>query len=257
MKAVILAGGLGRRMGGETADCPKPMMEVGGYPLLWHLMQLCSAQGVSEFIVALGPKGVRIKEFFLRYRVLQGNVSVDLRSGKTELHCQDAPDWRVHLIDTGLATMTGGRLKRLNSWLRDESYFLMTYGDGLADIDLRALEQFHVGHGRLATLTAVRIPERFGRLSLEDDTVTKFQEKPDNCCPWINGGFFVLSPKVLDYIEDDTSVWEREPLQRLCAEGELRAFRHEGFWSGCDTPDDLSYLESVWRGGHAPWKVER
>ena len=255
MKAVILAGGMGRRIGGQTSNCPKPLVEIGGYPLLWHLMQLCSAQGVSEFIVALGHGGERVKDYFLRYRALQDDVSVDLQSGKVEFHGQKAPDWRVHLIDTGLATMTGGRLKRLSSWLCDESHFLMTYADGLADIDLRALEQFHLGHGRLATLTAVRIPERFGRLSLEGDRVIMFHEKPDNCRPWINGGFFILNPKVLAYVEDDSTVWEREPLQRLCVEGELRAFRHDGFWSGCDTPDDLAYLESAWRGGHAPWKV--
>ena len=257
MKAVILAGGLGSRMGGETANRPKPMVEVGGNPILWHLMQLCSAQGVSEFFVALGHNGVSIKDYFLRYQALHNDVSIDLRSGKTEFHGQEAPDWRVHLIDTGLATATGGRLKRLSPWLCDEPYFLMTYGDGLADIDLRALEQFHVNHGRLATVTAVRVPERFGRLSLEGDMVTMFQEKPDNGRPWINAGFFVLSPKALDYIEDDTTVWEHEPLQRLCAKGELCAFRHEGFWSGLDTPSDLIYLESVKRSGRAPWKIAK
>ena len=255
MKAVILAGGLGSRMGLQTKNRPKPMVEVGGRPLLWHLMQLCSAQGVSDFIIALGHKGDRIKDYFLRYRAFQGDFSIDLRSEKIEFHCQEMPDWHLHLVDTGLGTMTGGRLKRLHSWLREERHFLMTYGDGLADIDLRALEQFHVQHGRLATITAVRIPERFGRLSLRGDTVMMFEEKPDNDRPWINGGFFVLSPKVLDYIEDDAMVWEREPLQRLCAEGQLRAFRHEGFWSGLDTPNDVSYLETLWSSGQAPWLI--
>jgi glucose-1-phosphate cytidylyltransferase len=236
---------------------PKPMLEVGGYPLLWHLMQLCSAQGVFEFIVALGYQGLVIKDYFLRCQALQHDLSIDLRSGKTEIHGQEGPDWRIHLIDTGASTMTGGRLKRLAPWLRGEPDFLMTYGDGLGNVDLRALEQYHASHGRLATLTAVRVPERFGRLTLDGDRVTSFQEKPDNRQPWVNGGFFVLSPKVLDYIEGDDTIWEREPLERLSADGELRAFRHYGFWSCVDTPGDLSHLDSIWRSGRIPWTLDK
>jgi len=252
MKAVILAGGQGTRMGSVTGDCPKPMVEVGGRPLLWHLMGLCSAQGVvSEFIVALGYKGAVIKDYFLSYPAC--DVSIDLRSGEAHIHTQQSPGWRIHLVNTGLTTNTGGRLKRLASWLRSERHFLMTYGDGLANIDLRALEQHHISHGRLATVTAVRVPERFGRLVLDGDRVTKFREKPDH---WINGGFFILSSKVLDYIDDDTTIWEHEPLERLCAEGQLMAYKHEGFWNGMDTPADLAYLESVWRNGRAPWMLD-
>src|SRR5262245_33535254 len=187
MKAVILAGGIGSRMGRLTDNCPKPMVEVGGRPFLWHLMQFCSAHGVSDFIVALGHHGARIKDYFLRYQVLQNNISIDLRSGQTKFDCPAAPDWRVHLIDTGLKTMTGGRLRRLRRWLNEEQHFLMTYGDGLADIDLRALEKFHLQHGRLATVTAVRIPDRFGHLSLNGDMVMTYEEKPKNDRTWING----------------------------------------------------------------------
>jgi glucose-1-phosphate cytidylyltransferase len=245
MKAVILAGGRGTRMGDKTAECPKPMIEVAGRPLLWHLMNLCSMHGISEFIIALGYRGSQIKDYFCRYGILNNDVSVDLGSGQVQFLTNNAPNWRVHLIDTGPATMTGGRLKRLAYWLRTESHFLMTYGDGLADINLKALEEFHIGHGRLATITAVQVPERFGRLTLKDDEVTVFREKSDDDRPWINGGFFVLNPKVLHYIEDDSSVWEKEPLRRLCIDHELRAFRHKGFWCGADTPADLDYLESV------------
>jgi glucose-1-phosphate cytidylyltransferase len=206
-------------------------------------MQFCSAHGVSEFILALGYQGPVIKDYF---QPLQPDLSLDLRSGKTEIDRQEGPDWRIHFIDTGSSTMTGGRLKRLAHWLRDEPHFLMTYGDGLANINLRALEQYHASHGRLATVTAVRVPERFGRLTLDGDKVTSFQEKPDDGRPWVNGGFFVLSPKTLDYIEGDDTIWEQEPLERLSTDGELRAFRHDGFWSCVDTPGDLSYLESIW-----------
>jgi glucose-1-phosphate cytidylyltransferase len=257
MKAVILAGGLGTRMGSETVDRPKPMIEVGGYPLLWHVMRLCAAQGVTEFIVALGYKGFMIKDYFLRYRTLQHDLSIDLESGELTVHRHECPKWRVHMVDTGLLTMTGGRLKRLAGWLKNESHFLMTYGDGLADVDLCALEKFHLAHGRPATLTAVRVPERFGRLTLDGDTVMEFHEKPEDGRSWVNGGFFVLNPEVLDYIDDDETVWEYEPLQRLSAEGQLMAYRHEGFWSGMDTPGDLIFLESEWRDGQAPWVLDK
>ena len=213
MKAVILAGGQGTRIG--SVDFPKPMIEVGGRPLLWHLMQVCSVQGVvSEFVVALGYKGAMIKDYFLNYPALENDVSIDLGSGEAHVHHQRSPDWRIHFIDTGPTTNTGGRLKRLQPWLHSEPYFLMTYGDGLANIDLRALEQHHISHGRLATVTTVRVPERFGRLVLEGDRVIKFQEKPKS---WINGGFFILSPEVFNYLDDDNSIWEREPLERTSA----------------------------------------
>jgi glucose-1-phosphate cytidylyltransferase len=256
MKAVILAGGLGERMGDMTTAQPKPMLKVGDRPLLWHLMQLCAAQGSSEFLVALGYKGMEIKDYFVRYGPLERDVSLDLDKGTAVFHEASAPDWQIHLIDTGTFTMTGGRLKRLRRWLDAEPYFLMTYGDGLADVDLRALERFHIGHGRLATMTAVRVPERFGRLSLDGDRVTAFQEKPDADRPWINAGFFLLSPKVLDYIDNDATVFEREPLERLCAEDQLRAFSHDGFWSCVDMPRDLAFLETAWRSGRPPWQVE-
>ena len=255
MKVAMLVGGKGSRMGQATAEGPKPILEVAGQPILWHLMQLCAAQGVSEFVLALGYKGNRIRDYFLR-RAVGGNdppteyVEVDF-PGET------APVRRVHLVDTGVDTMTGGRLKRLKPWLNGAPHFLMTYGDVLADVDLGALERFHVAHGRLATVTAARVPDRFGRLSLDGDMVTKFEEKPSEDRPWINGGFFVLSPAIFDYIDDDTTMWERRPLERLCAEGEVRAFRHEGFWSTLDTPADLSYLRSVSRDGYFPWKSER
>ena len=256
MKAVILAGGLGTRMGSQTVERPKPMVEVGGHPLLWHLMRLCAAQGVCEFLVALGYKGSMIKDYFLRFEALQHDLSIDLASGAVDVHRRRTPEWRVHLIDTGQATMTGGRLKRLAAWLQDEPHFLMTYGDGLADVDLQALERYHESHGRLATVTAVRVPARFGQMKLNGEAVREFREKPEDSGSWINGGFFILSPKVLDYVAGDETVWEHEPMQRLSTEGQLMAFRHEGFWSGMDTPSDLAYLESVWREGSAPWMRE-
>jgi glucose-1-phosphate cytidylyltransferase len=256
MKAVILAGGKGTRMGLATVDRPKPMIELGGRPLIWHLMRLCSAQGITEFLIALGYKGEVIKDYFLNSRALQHDSSADLGNGAVAIPDQQMPNWRVHLIDTGATTNTGGRLRRLASWLHNEPHFLMTYGDGLANVDLVALEQYHISHGRLATVTAVRVPERFGRLALDDDgVVVGFKEKPDDDPVWINGGFFVLSPKVLNYIEADDVAWEREPMQRLCSEGELMAFRHKGFWSGLDTPTDLAYLESIWSSGEAPWMI--
>ncbi len=242
MKVVILAGGLGTRMGSGPSQTPKPLVEIGDKPVLSHLMELCATQGATEFIVALGHNRNKIEDYF-------GNASPSLRAPTQD---ERPVDWHVNLVDTGLDTMTGGRLKRLSIWLRGEPYFLMTYADGLANIDLGALERFHLGHGKLATITTVRVPERFGRVQLDGDVVASFQEKPDDR-PWINGGFFILSPRVLDYIEDDTTIWEREPLRRLCDEGQLNAFRHEGFWSCLDTPNDHAYLESLWRGGQAPW----
>ncbi len=252
MKAAMLVGGKGSRMGQATAACPKPMLEVNGQPILWHLMQFCAAQGVSDFVLALGYEGNRIRDYLLRRRLSGNEAAVDVA-----FPGEIAAPRRVHLVDTGPDTMTGGRLKRLEPWLNDASHFLLTYGDVLADIDLGALERFHVAHGRLATVTAAHVPDRFGRLSLDGDAVIKFEKKPGKDRPWINGGFFVLSPKVFDYIDGDATMWEREPLERLCAEGEVRAFRHEGFWSTLDTPVDLSYLRSISRDRYLPWRSDR
>jgi len=254
MKAVILAGGLGTRLSEETVVRPKPMLEIGGRPILWHIMQIFAAHGVSEFVICLGYKGYVIKEFFLNYRLHLSDVTVELGSGHIDFHRSAAEDWRVSLIETGDATMTGGRLKRVRDYLGDEDFF-MTYGDGVADIDLTALEAFHRAHGRLATLTAVVPPGRFGALDLEGDAVRCFREKPAGDGAAINGGFFVLSPRVLDRIEGDATVWENEPLERLAREGELRAYQHGGFWQAMDTLRDKKHLEELWAGGTAPWKV--
>jgi len=253
MKAVILAGGLGTRMGSETSHRPKPMVEVGGIPLLYHLMAMCAAQGVDEFIVALGYKAAVVKDYFLHFNAIQHDITVDLASGDVQYHRQPTQGWKVHLIDTGLETMTGGRIRRLAPRLAGESHFLMTYGDGLANVDLNALEAFHISHGRPATVTAVPMPERFGRLVLDGDQVLAFAEKPKRSATWINGGFFILNSCVLDLIKDDETVWEREPVERLSASGDLMAYRHDDFWSGMDTPNDLAYLECLWRDGTAPW----
>jgi glucose-1-phosphate cytidylyltransferase len=253
MKAVILAGGLGTRMGSETSLRPKPMLEVGGIPLISHLMALCAAQNVSEFIVALGYKASIVKEYFLHFNAIQHDISVDLASGDVQYHRQAAENWKVHLVDTGLETMTGGRIRRLARFLEDDPYFLVTYGDGLANIDLAALERFHVEHGRPATVTAVRMPERFGRLVLDGEQVVAFAEKPERSATWINGGFFILDRRCIDLIAGDSTVWEREPVERLAASGDLMAYRHDDFWCGMDTPNDLSYLENLWREGNAPW----
>jgi glucose-1-phosphate cytidylyltransferase len=253
MKAVILAGGLGTRMGSETNHRPKPMVEVGGIPLIYHLMAMCAAQGVDEFVVALGYKAAAIKDYFLHFNAIQHDITVDLASGAVDFHRQPTQGWKVHLIDTGLETMTGGRIRRLAPWLAGESHFLMTYGDGLANVDLRALESFHLAHGRPATVTAVRMPERFGRLVLDGEQVIAFAEKPERSATWISGGFFVLDSSVLNLIEGDDTVWERGPVERLAASGDLMAYRHEDFWCGMDTPNDQAFLENLWREGSAPW----
>lgn len=255
MKTIILAGGLGTRLAEETVVKPKPMVEVGGKPILWHLMNIYSAHGFNEFIVALGYKGEVIKEYFLNFHALNANLSVDLSTGRhTAQHSAPTP-WNVHLVDTGLNTQTGGRIKRLASWLGEDDTFLLTYGDGLGDVDLSALLAFHKGHGKLATITAVRPPARFGGLALEGDRVVRFAEKPQTGEGWINGGFFVLDRRVLDYITGDATLWELDPLERLAMEGQLQAFRHEGFWQPMDTLREKHLLESLWETGKAPWKV--
>ena len=252
MKAVILAGGLGTRIAEESDQRPKPMVEVGGRPLLWHIMKIYSGHGVKDFIVCLGYKGYVIKEFFFNYYRHMADMHVDLRTGEHRLFSSQSEDWRVTLIDTGLHTLTGGRLKRVAPHL-DET-FCLTYGDGLADIDISAEIKFHRRHGKLATVAAVQPPGRFGVLNMTGDgQVTRFEEKPSQEGGWINGGFFVLEPGVLDYIDGDDSSWEREPLRNLTRDSQLAAFPHKGFWQPCDTLRDKRKLESLWEAGNAPW----
>jgi glucose-1-phosphate cytidylyltransferase len=253
MKVAILAGGYGTRLQEETTTRPKPMVEVGGRPLLWHIMKSYHSFGFSDFIVLLGYKGEVIKDYFLHYRHRANDLTIDTRTGETIVHDGGHEDWTVHLLDTGLQTMTGGRMRRLAPIVGHET-FMLTYGDGLVDADLRKVLEFHKRMGRLATVTAVRPPARFGGLHFDGDLVSKFDEKPQIGEGWINGGFFVLEPKVLDYIDGDATTWEREPLERLAAEGQLAAYRHESFWQCVDTMRDLNLLESMWQSGTAPWK---
>ena len=255
MKAVILAGGFGSRLSEETVLRPKPMVEIGGKPILWHIMNIFAASNVTEFIIALGYKGEYIKEYFLNFYALNNNISIDLATGKTLIHDGNQPKWKIHLIDTGLYTQTGGRLKRLRPWLDPDETFLFTYGDGVADLDLKALIQFHAAHGKLATVTTVRPPARFGRIAFRDNQVTNFSEKSDASEGWINGGFFVLHPRAIDYIDDDQTIWEREPVERLAKDGQLMGFRHTGFWSCMDTLKEKNILEELWNTGQALWKI--
>jgi glucose-1-phosphate cytidylyltransferase len=253
VKVVILAGGFGSRLSEETDTKPKPMVEIGGRPILWHIMKIYGAQGFNEFVVALGYKGDVIKRFFLDYHRLTSDLSVAVETGEVTVHNRAHDPWTVHLVDTGLETITGGRLKRLAAWLADET-FMLTYGDGVADVDLSALLRFHHEQHRLATVTAVRPPARFGALRFEGHRIAEFTEKPQIGEGWINGGFFVLEPPVLDYIEGDATHLEREPLERLALEGQLVAFRHDGFWQSMDTLRDVRLLNSLWDSGAAPWK---
>ncbi len=254
MKALILAGGFGSRLSEETVVKPKPMVEVGGKPILWHIMNIYAAQGVNEFVVALGYKGEVIKEYFLNFYAFNNDISIDLVEGKTVIHDGNQPAWKLHLVDTGLETMTGGRIKRLGPWLDDEP-FMLTYGDGVADVDIGSLLEFHKSHGKLATVTIVRPPARFGGVSLEGDRISSFTEKPQTGEGWINGGFFVLEPGALEYIVDDETIWERDPLEGLARDGELMAFRHTGFWQPMDTLREKHLLDRLWQSGEAPWKV--
>jgi glucose-1-phosphate cytidylyltransferase len=255
MKAVILAGGLGTRISEETSVRPKPMIEIGGKPILWHIMKIYSAHGVNEFIICCGYKGYVIKEYFANYFLHMSDVTFDMRSNEMEVHQRNAEPWRVTLVDTGEETMTGGRLKRVAGYLKEEDAFCFTYGDGVGDVDITALVAFHRKQRVLATLTATLPPGRFGALRFEGDLVGSFQEKPAGDGAMINGGFFVLSPKVIDHLRDDTTVWEREPLEELAASGQLAAYRHSGFWQPMDTLRDKNYLEELWSSGKAPWKV--
>jgi glucose-1-phosphate cytidylyltransferase len=254
LKTVILAGGRGTRITEESVLKPKPMIEIGGRPILWHIMKLYGAHGIREFIICCGYKGYVIKEYFANYFLHSSDVTIDLSNNSMEIHSNKAEPWRITLVDTGEDCMTGGRLKRVAPYLNDQDAFCFTYGDGVADVDLGVLIRFHQSHGRLATVTAVKPPGRFGALSLEGHTISAFQEKPAGDGAWINGGFFVLSPKTLDFIEDDQTVWEREPMERLARDDQFRAFFHEGFWQPMDTLRDKGLLEDLWQSGQAPWK---
>ena len=255
MKSIILAGGFGTRISEETITKPKPMVEIGGRPILWHIMNIYATYEITEFIIALGYKGDLIKEYFLNFYALNNNVSIDLETGSTTVHDGRQPKWKIHLVDTGLHTKTGGRLKRLEQWLGDDETFMMTYGDGVGNIDIGELLTCHQKHGRLATVTAVRPPARFGEMVFSGSQVTRFIEKPQASAGWINGGYFVLNRKVLEYVDNDQTVWESEPLDQLAINAQLMAFFHEGFWQPMDTLRDRKHLEELWASGNAPWKV--
>jgi glucose-1-phosphate cytidylyltransferase len=254
VKVVILAGGVGSRLSEETEVRPKPMVEVGGHPILWHIMKHYGHYGFKEFIVALGYRGGDIKRYFLDYHSLNGSMTFDFARGHVETHEREADDWVVRLIDTGLDTNTGGRIKRLEPWLSSAT-FMVTYGDGVSDVDLRALLGFHKSHGRIATVTAVRPPARFGGLVFDGDLVAEFTEKPQIGEGWINGGFLVFEPALFSYLDDDTSVLERDALERLAEARQLAAYRHESFWQCMDTLRDKRLLESMWHENRAPWRV--
>ena len=255
MKAVILAGGLGTRFAEETSVRPKPMIEIGGRPILWHIMKIYAAHGIADFIICCGYKGYIIKEYFANYFLHMSDVTFDLAKNEMRVHQQRSEPWTVTLVDTGDETMTGGRLRRVADHVRDEEFFLFTYGDGVGDIDVTASIDFHRRHGRVATLTATYPPGRFGAVSMREGQVLEFLEKPQGDGGMINGGFFVLSPRVLDYISDDTTTWEQEPLMTLAKEGELMAYQHHGFWQPMDTLRDKQQLVAMWEAGEAPWRT--
>lgn len=255
MKTVILAGGLGTRISEESHLKPKPMIEIGEHPILWHIMKIYSHHGFNDFVVCLGYKGYLIKEYFANYFLHNSDVTIDLKENSVEIHNSKTEPWKVTLVDTGLHTQTGGRLQRVRQHLGDSTFF-MTYGDGVADIDLKRLLEFHRRSGKKATVTAVQPPGRFGALALDDSgSVRTFQEKPEGDGAWINGGFFVLEPEVVDYVDDDSVLWEKQPLARLTSESQLGAFRHSGFWKAMDTLRDKTELEERWRAGKAEWNL--
>ncbi len=256
MKAVILAGGLGTRISEETHLKPKPMIEIGGKPVLWHIMKMYSHHGIHDFIICCGYKGYLIKEYFANYFLHMSDVTFDMTKNSMEVHQRHAEPWRVTLVDTGESTMTGGRLKRVKSYLDESQDFCFTYGDGVSSVDITALLAFHAKHGKQATLTAVYPPGRFGALDIDESSKVKsFEEKPKGDGAMINGGFFVLSPKVLDLIDDDKTIWERRPLEQLAKRGELMAYQHTGFWQPMDTLRDKTLLEDLWSGDRAPWRA--
>lgn len=255
MKAVILAGGYGTRLSEETLIKPKPLVEIGGKPILWHIMKCYSHYDINEFIICCGYKGYMIKEYFANYILHMSDVTIDMTNNSMEVHQQYTEPWRVTLVDTGENTLTGGRLKRVGKYIQDDDFFFFTYGDGLSDVDFSKEANFHTSHGKLATILAVRPPGRYGALTIKDTKVCGFEEKPSGDGGWINGGFFILSPGVLDYISGDQSSWEREPIENLAHDGELMAFKHYGFWQPMDTLREKNILESLWESGKAPWKV--
>jgi glucose-1-phosphate cytidylyltransferase len=255
MKAVILAGGLGTRLSEETVLRPKPMVEIGGKPILWHIMKIYSAHGINDFIICAGYKGYLIKEYFANYFLHMSDITIDMAKNTTEIHARHAEPWRVTVVDTGESTMTGGRLKRVREYIGDET-FCFTYGDGVSDVDITELVAFHETHGGAATLTAIQPPGRFGALVIAgaNTRITRFQEKPKGEGAWINGGFFVLKPGVLDTIADDSTIWERAPMDILAKNGQLHAYKHAGFWQAMDTLREKVHLEELWASGNAPWK---
>jgi glucose-1-phosphate cytidylyltransferase len=255
MKAVILAGGLGTRISEETSIKPKPMVEIGGKPILWHILKIYAAHGINDFVICCGYKGYVIKEYFANYFLHMSDVTFDMAHNSMQVHQRYAEPWKITLVDTGESTMTGGRLARVKEHIRDEEIFCFTYGDGVSDVDVSRLVEFHRQQGVLATLTATYPPGRFGALDITDNKVAAFKEKPKGDGGMINGGFFVLSPAVLELIDGDDCIWEREPLERLADSGQLAAYRHEGFWQPMDTLRDKTYLEELWQSGKAPWKV--
>lgn len=254
MKAVILAGGLGTRISEETQLKPKPLIEIGGMPILWHIMKIYSHYNINDFVICCGYKGYMIKEYFANYFLHMSDVTFDLEQNKMDVHHKTVEPWKITLVDTGLDTMTGGRLKKVENYLDDET-FCFTYGDGLSDINIHELINFHKNQKTLATVSAVRPPGRFGSMKIQNDTVSKFQEKPLGDGNWINGGFFVLEPKVIDYISDSNTSWELEPLEKLSEEKELSAFQHRGFWQPVDTLRDKNQLEEMWNNNKALWKI--
>lgn len=254
MKAIILAGGFGTRLSEMTSSIPKPMVEIGGKPMLWHIMNIYAHHGITEFIIALGYKAEVVKEYFLNFYAINNDISIDLASGKVTVHEGKQPKWTIHLVDTGLNTQTGGRLKRLKSWVGDET-FLMTYGDGVSDINITESIKFHKEQKRLATITAVHPIARFGGLEIEGFNVVEFKEKNQSKEGWINGGFFVLEPEVFDFIQDDQTSWEKAPLEYLAAQNQLSAYFHKGFWQPMDTLREQQQLETLWQSGKAPWKI--
>ncbi len=254
MKAVILAGGLGTRLSEETSIKPKPMVEIGGKPILWHIMKIYSAHGINDFIICLGYKGYIIKEYFSNYFLHMSDVTLDIKKNKIEVHQNKVEPWRITLIDTGNDTYTGGRIKRVKDHI-GKGTFCLTYGDGVSNVDIKSSISFHKEHGKLATMTSVLPPGRFGSLSFDGNLVKSFVEKPFGEGGWVNGGFFVLEPEVIDYIKDDSTWWEREPLEALVSKKELAAYKHSGFWKPMDTLSDKNTLESLWNAGKAEWKV--